>query len=211
MSFDVDDDENADWQPPACVARCSTGLPDRSTIASVCCRHQCCTLRSDLPRMWNNASVFDQTATMRSLAVRFFKPSMRGRSNRELWRNASDAYRSYLEVVRDAIPQAFLELPNPHDEPVRRVGWCGPRLVEVKAGSYTFIFTDGKLHNFDSNVVGDKWLYHEVHPAPGGRGELHVLLEQTELVISGTAVAVWHESKQAWIVGDPPSMVAPDR
>ena len=74
---------------------------------------------------------------------------------------------------------------------------------------YCFVFTDGELHKWDTSVVGDSWLYDEVHPAKGGGGELHVMLQNTDLIVTARDVAVWDSFKNSWVVGERPAMVQP--
>jgi len=71
------------------------------------------------------------------------------------------------------------------------------------------VFTEGRLHNFDAEVLGDWWLYEQVHPAKDGRGELQVMLQNTDLIISARAVSIWGGNPEGWVVGDDPHMVAP--
>jgi hypothetical protein len=118
------------------------------------------------------------------------------------WKRVCDGYRDHLASIRPELPprmQAFAGTTL-HDGVVRAVDRPSPSelVLDVDAtgnpwgpvGVFRVRFTGVRLAEGTDNLVGDDWLYEEVHLHPQGGFDYHVLFWRSDFRVVANDVEV---------------------
>jgi hypothetical protein len=118
------------------------------------------------------------------------------------WHSACDAYRAHLQSIRPLLPagaQAIADVTL-HDGVIRAVE--GPSDSELTitvdatrnpwgpTGLFRLSFAGVREAEGIGTLIGDDWLYEEVHLHPSARFEYRVLLWRSELRIAADEVTM---------------------
>jgi hypothetical protein len=120
------------------------------------------------------------------------------------WRKASADYARQLRTIRDELPESGRELCGLtlHDGVVRSVRRTRHKAVVVvdatnnpwgPRGKFELLFTGVQTFAMRGRVMGDWWLYEEVHPSTAGFA-LHVLLQRSSLIVAASGFSVRKQS-----------------
>ena len=127
----------------------------------------------------------------------FFKKGLR-EWERE-WKEAGEEYGREFESIAGSLPEGMRKLceTSLHDGLIKAVSRTGDELVLDIDGSecvwgpkgqFKLVFRGVRSAEGAEDIVGDWWLYEEVHLCEMSRFEYHVLLRESELVVAADDV-----------------------
>lgn len=116
------------------------------------------------------------------------------------WRKAGADYARQLRTIREELPESARQLCDLtlHDGVVRSVRRAGPKAVVVvdatnnpwgPRDNFELLFTGVRTFTRRGSVMGDWWLYEEVHLSSTGFA-LHVLLQRSSLVVAASGFSM---------------------
>jgi hypothetical protein len=123
------------------------------------------------------------------------------RAERE-WERLVDIYAAYAAIVRPLLPASIARVARggPHDAKIMSIEQkdgtlsfvldCRHALGRFRGGYWNFTFTDVKNRIKTRGLVGDDWLYQEVHLSSRARFALHVLFEKNEIEIEADELLI---------------------
>lgn len=94
-------------------------------------------------------------------------------------------YRKHYEYIKNQLPEKVLDINrnyNFHDSEIRAVKVGNSRLmIELEyIENYCLTFTGLKSVKMSDQIIGDRWIYDEIHLSEIGKFDLRVLLESKE-------------------------------
>jgi len=136
----------------------------------------------------------------RELFLGYQPKSGRERAAMREWDRNSDIYQAYRHIIRPLLPRRIVQVADGslHDAVVRRVVQSKNKLELTldTSGSFSrfcprpirLTFTGLRRQVSIRGLVGQWWLYDEVHLSPRTRFNLQVLLTESELEIEANDV-----------------------
>lgn len=112
------------------------------------------------------------------------------------WKKASADYARHLGIIGEELPESSRQLCGLtlHDGVVRSVRRARHKAVVVvdagnnpwgPRGKFELLFTGVRTFTMRGSVVGDWWLYEEVHLSTAGFA-LHVLLQRSSIIVAAS-------------------------
>jgi len=113
----------------------------------------------------------------------------------EQWKKAVDAYDVYYKSVELFLPGHIKSLKNLsfHDAEIKGFNYLNKSKLIVGVdgvdcpwrapGQFLLKFEGVKLFEAQGTIVGDGWLYEEIHLGENGYFEYHVLLDESEFQV----------------------------
>ncbi|MBN1429459.1 MAG: DUF4085 family protein [Anaerolineae bacterium] len=117
------------------------------------------------------------------------------------WDKACDAYRDYLASILSQLPPGSRDLAENtfHDGIIKELNELEPGSLQITIdashnpwgprGNFQLQFIGVSSLIVDGTVVGDWWLYEELHLLEHGFA-LHVLLETSEIIVEAADVTI---------------------
>ena len=117
-------------------------------------------------------------------------------------------YASHIKTIRDSLPEGARVLSNQsfHDATVKEVKHLSKREVQIviegggygtlEYGEYTLSFSGVRKAWVPYSIVGDTWLYDEMHLSDDSAFDYQVLLDKDEIRIQASDVRVIPTDKE---------------